>query len=365
MNRKSAIENRKSKYGNYMSLLRWLAAPLSPFYGAVVRLRNRTFDAHPERSSHVDAQVLSIGNLSTGGTGKTPLTLYLAESLQAAGWANTVVSRGYGGKRAFDVMDVAPESNAAQVGDEPLLMARRLGAGRVVVARKRTDGALRALALKPSTKVLLLDDGFQHRALHRDLDLLVLDGVRRWSNGKMLPLGDLREPQDSAKRAHALVVTRGGLAPKDEIEAWWKQFGSGGPTFYVDFAIGALRSFNAQSEPKRLDLPTKNLGQLFAFCGLGHPEAFFADLLVAGLFWSGTKIFRDHHAISPRELGLLQAEAAKEQASGLICTEKDAVKLRSEHLEVLQMPLWIAEQKVIGAEALVAWVIERLEDTKQ
>mgnify|MGYP002682951876 CR=1 FL=1 len=158
-----------------MSLLRWLAAPLSPFYGAVVRLRNRTFDAHPERSSRVAARVISIGNLSTGGTGKKPLTLLLAESLQATGWTNVVISRGYGGRRDFDVMDVGPESAAAQVGDEPLLMARRLGAGRVVVARKRAAGATRALALQPSTKVLLLDDGFQHRALHRDLDLLVLD----------------------------------------------------------------------------------------------------------------------------------------------------------------------------------------------
>ena len=344
-----------------MSLLRWLVAPLSPFYGALVRLRNRTFDSHPERASRVDARVISIGNLSTGGTGKTPLTLLLAESLQVAGWTNAVISRGYGGKRAFDVMDVGPESKAAQVGDEPLLMARRLGAGRVVVARKRAAGALRALALKPLTKVLLLDDGFQHRALHRDLDLLVLDGVRRWGNGKMLPMGDLREPQDSAKRAHALVVTRGGLAPKDEIEAWWKQYGSGGPTFYVDFAIGALRSFNPKNEPARLELPTRGLGPFFAFCGLGHPEAFFADLLVAGLSWSGTRVFRDHHATSPRELWLLQEEAVKDGASSLVCTEKDAVKLGNEHLAVLQMPLWIAEQKIIGAEALLAWVLERMQ----
>lgn len=343
-----------------MSLLRWLAAPLAPFYGAVVRLRNRAFDAHPERASRVGVPVISIGNLSTGGTGKTPLTLLLAESLQAAGWANAVVSRGYGGKRTSEVMDVGPESKAAQVGDEPLLLARRLGPGRVVVARERAAGAARALALNPSAKALLLDDGFQHRALHRDLDLLVLDGVRRWGNGKMLPMGDLREPQDSAKRAHALVVTRGGLAPKDEVEAWWKQYGSGGPTFYVDFAIGALRSFNAKDGPQRLELPAKGLGHLFAFCGLGHPEAFFADLLVAGLSWSGTKIFRDHHSVRPGELRQVQEAAAKEGATGLVCTEKDAVKFGIEHLAVLQMPLWIAEQKVIGGEALLAWIQEWL-----
>ncbi|MBL0210697.1 MAG: tetraacyldisaccharide 4'-kinase [Holophagaceae bacterium] len=343
-----------------MTLLRWLAAPLSPFYGAVVRLRNRAFDAHPERASRAGAPVISVGNLSTGGTGKTPLTLLLAESLQAAGWANAVISRGYGGKRAFDVMDVNPDSKAAETGDEPLLMARRLGAGRVVVARERAAGAARALALNSAARVLLLDDGFQHRALHRDLDLLVLDGVRRWGNGKMLPMGDLREPQDSAKRAHALVVTRGGLAPKDEIEAWWKQYGSGGPAFYVDFAIGALRAFNPKDGPRRLEVPAKGQGPLFAFCGLGHPEAFFADLLVAGLSWVGTKVFRDHHAVRPRELWLVQEAAAKDGAAGLVCTEKDAVKFGPEHLEVLQMPLWIAEQKVTGADTLLAWVQERL-----
>ncbi|MDE3244962.1 MAG: tetraacyldisaccharide 4'-kinase [Acidobacteriota bacterium] len=347
-----------------MSLVRMLAAPLSPFYGAVVRLRNRAFDAHPERATRVGARVISIGNLSTGGTGKTPLTLWLAESLQAAGWTNAVVSRGYGGKRVVDVMDVGPASKAGEVGDEPLLMARRLGKGRVVVARKRAAGAARALAVNPSARVLLLDDGFQHRALHRDLDVLVLDGVRRWGNGKLLPLGDLREPQGSAGRAHALVVTRGGLAPKDEIEAWWKQHGSGGPVFYVDFAIGALRAFNSTGATERLELPATDLGPFFAFCGLGHPEAFFADLLVAGLSWSGTKSFRDHHAVSPRELWLLQTEAAKEGAAALVCTEKDAVKLGSGHAAVLQMPLWIAEQKVLGAEAMLAWMMARLEDPK-
>ena len=342
-----------------MSFLRWLATPLAPFYGAVVRSRNRLFDSHPERAAKVGAPVISIGNLSTGGTGKTPLTLLLAESLQKAGWPNAVISRGYGGKRYFDVMCVGPESKAAEVGDEPLLMARRLGAGRVVVASKRAAGAVKALGSNPAPKVLLLDDGFQHRALHRDLDLLVLDGVRRWGNGKMLPMGDLREPQESAKRAHALIVTRSRRAEKGEIELWWQRFGSGGPVFYIDFVIGSLRCFNT---PERIELPQPGLGQVYAFCALGHPEAFFADLLVAGVSWCGAKTFRDHHAIRPRELWLMQAEAAEAGATGLICTEKDAVKLGREHLDVLQMPLWIAEQRVNGAEPLLAWVLGRLKE---
>ena len=191
-----------------MSILRYLAAPLAPLYGAVVRARNRGFDAHPERAIRVSVPVVSVGNLSAGGTGKTPLTLFLAQGLEAAGWTNAVLSRGYGGRREVDPMSVEADSDPRKTGDEPLLLARRLGPHRVVVGRKRHAAALRALAQRPELRCLLLDDGFQHRALHRDLDLLVLDGVRRWGDGRLLPLGDLREPVDSVRRAHALVVSR-------------------------------------------------------------------------------------------------------------------------------------------------------------
>jgi tetraacyldisaccharide 4'-kinase len=338
-------------------LLRWLAAPLSPLYGAVVRTRNHAFDAYPDRAARVPSPVVSVGNLSMGGTGKTPVTLCLAQGLQAAGWPNAVLSRGYGGKRRVDPMEVGPDSDPRQTGDEPLLMARVLGPGRVVVGRRREIAAHRALAHLPPPAVLLLDDGFQHRALYRDVDLLLLDGVRRWGNGKMLPLGDLREPMENAKRACALVVTRGSRAPRPEIQDWWERYGSGGPIFWLDFAITALRRFPTG---ERKELPNPAIGALFAFCALGHPEAFFADLLVAGLFWNGTACFTDHRALSARDLLNLETQARKAGAVGLVCTEKDAVKWRPEQAEALDMPLWIAEQRVLGAEPLIAFVTERL-----
>ncbi|MFN8012280.1 MAG: tetraacyldisaccharide 4'-kinase [Holophagaceae bacterium] len=340
-----------------MSFLRTLAAPLGPLYAAVVKARNRAFDRHPERAARVEVPVVSLGNLSTGGTGKTPLALHLAQALQAAGWPSAIVSRGYGGRRKLDPLEVLPASSPREAGDEPALMARRLGPGRVVVARRRAVGAQRALRLEPRPGVLLLDDGFQHRGLHRDLDLLLLDGVRRWGDGRMLPRGDLREPMDGARRAHALVVTRGSRAPKEEVEAWWAQHGSGGPIFYVDFKIGALRLWNGDL---RLPLPAPGFEPLFAFCGLGHPEAFFADLLVAGLAWVDTLAFPDHAALTPRRLMLAQVQAARAGARALVCTEKDAVKLDPSAASLLQMPLWVAEQEVTGADPLVAFVLERL-----
>jgi tetraacyldisaccharide 4'-kinase len=336
-----------------MPAFRWLLAPLAPLYGAVVRLRNRAFDRHPDRCARVPAPVVSVGNLSTGGTGKTPVTLHLAEALGAAGWRPAIVSRGYGGRRPVDPLRVDPGSDPAATGDEPLMMARRLGPDRVAVGRKRHHAALLALSLEPPPDLLLLDDGFQHRALARDLDLLLLDGVRRWGNGRTLPLGDLREPMASAARASCLVVTRGSRADRDRVLAWWARWGSGGPVFWVDFLIGALRRAGTG---ERVELPA-SVGPLFAFCALGHPQAFYADLLVAGLPWLGTRSFRDHHPVTRAELLRLQAEAVEAGAEALVCTEKDAIKLDP---SPLTLPLWIAEQRVTGAEPLVQWLLQRL-----
>lgn len=342
-----------------MSIVRWLAAPLSPLYASVVRARNRAFDAHPERAVRAGVPVVSIGNLSTGGTGKTPVTLFLAEGLAERGWTNVVLSRGYGGRRKQDPMAVAPDTDPRQSGDEPRLMARALGENRVVVARKRAVGAAFALAQAPAPRVLLLDDGFQHRALHRDLDLLLLDGARLWGNGRMLPMGDLREPMESAARAHALVVTRADrVEDRAAVEAWWARHGSGGPIFWLDFRIAALREWQSGA---RIPLPRPELHAGYAWCGLGNPGAFFRDLASAGLRLVGTKAFPDHGGPSTRHLAALSLEAESAGAKLLLCTEKDAVKLTPAHAAGLRQALWVAEQGVAGGEALLDWVRGRLE----
>jgi tetraacyldisaccharide 4'-kinase len=234
-------------------------------------------------------------------------------------------------------------------------MARRLGSQRVVVGRKRHAAALRALSQRPDLRCLLLDDGFQHRALHRDLDLLVLDGARLWGNGRLLPLGDLREPMESARRAHAMVVTRSArVMDRAKVETWWARHGSGGPLFWVDFTLGRLRCWPSEEGTTAVE------GSAFAWCGLGHPEAFYADLLVAGHTWVGSRSFPDHQGPTPGALRLLQAQARAEGAGWLVCTEKDAVKLNAEHARSLELPLFVAEQRVTGGEALLAWVLARL-----
>jgi tetraacyldisaccharide 4'-kinase len=162
---------------------------------------------------------------------------------------------------------------------------------------------------------------------------------------------------DCASRASALVVTRGSRAPRCEIQTWWEQHGSGGPIFWVDFSITALRRFGSQ---ERVELPGSVPSPLLAFCALGHPEAFYADLLVAGLPWVATRSFKDHRGLSPSDLRTLDANARSEEALGLVCTEKDAVKFQKEHGLATTLPLWIAEQRVVGAEPLMAYVLDCL-----
>ena len=344
-----------------MSILRYLAAPLAPIYAAAVARRNRSFDAGlgVERAAR---PVVSIGNLSTGGTGKTPVTLFLAEALIGAGIETAILSRGHGGRRREDPMRVDPDTDPAASGDEPALMARRLGEGRVFVGRKRIEAARLALSSRPDLAALLLDDGFQHRALHRDLDLLLLDGSRLWGNGRMLPLGDLREPVSSVRRAPALIVTRARrVKDRAAVEAWWREHGSGGPIFWIDFRLSRLRPVDPPTGDG-IPLPALDPAPAFAWCGLGNPEAFFADLRGARVAIQGTACFGDHRGPSADELEGLDAEAADIGAERLVCTEKDAVKLTNDHLGALTLPLFAAEQRVEDGEALLAFVKGKLAD---
>jgi len=342
-----------------MSILRYLASPLAPFYAMAVALRNRGYAQHPERAAKTGLPVISVGNLSTGGTGKTPVTLFLAEGLFASGFKTAILSRGHGGKRGTDPMPVTPETKAATSGDEPALMARRLGPGRVFVGRKRIEAAQLARDTESSLQALLLDDGFQHRALHRDLDLLLLDGTRLWGNGFQLPLGDLRESMAEARRAHALVVTRASrVKDRAAVETWWRVHGSGGPIFWLDFRLSRLRP--VVGADATIPLPEGEPTPTFAWCGLGNPEAFFADLRSAGVTMRDAARFSDHHGPSVDELEGLDAEAAHIGASRLICTEKDAVKLTDDHLATLTLPLYVAEQEVEGGADLLAFVKAKL-----
>jgi len=291
----------------------WLA-PLVPLYAAGVAWREfrREHGGVPVR--RLQSPVISIGNLSTGGSGKTPLTIALAKLLVARGLGVDVLSRGYG-RRSSAPARVDPSGTAEQFGDEPLLIAREAGVP-VYVAPQRYDAGLLA-ETNPRTpaqhevpgdstsRVHILDDGFQHRQLHRTVDILLLNR-EDWEDS-LLPAGNLREALHAAHRAGILAVPADDTGFEAELHRW----GWSGPIWRLH---------------RGMEVPDVS-GPVFAFCGIARPEQFFEGLKRKGLAPAACKAFRDHHRYTREDLDHLIARARTAKAAAFITTDKDAVRL--------------------------------------
>lgn len=283
-----------------------LLLPLSWLFGAVVRLRRLAYARGWLKSSHPGVPVIVVGNLTVGGTGKTPVTLWLARELAQRGLTVGIVSRGYGGNARVPRM-VKPDSDAREVGDEALLLARYSGAD-VCVAPERARAA--AELVGRGCRIILSDDGLQHLALRRDLEIVVVDGQRRFGNGALLPAGPLREPVSRLKSVDLVLVNgapvpasatalavEGAPAPLEFIL---------NPSVAVPLAGGAARPLSSFHGP------------VHAVAGIGHPARFFASLRQAGLE-PVEHAFPDHYAFRASDLEFGDAYP-------VLMTQKDAVK---------------------------------------
>lgn len=290
---------------------RKLLLPLTPLYRLALAARELRLSSGLEPVRRLRYPVISIGNLSTGGSGKTPLTIALAKALTERGFQVDVLSRGYGRFSSLPAR-VRPDGTADEFGDEPLLIARETSLP-VYVARQRFDaGQLAeadplAISSEYSPKAHLLDDGFQHRQLHRDADILLLD--RRDGHDRLLPAGNLREPLRAIHRATVLAIP----ADDPELEAELKAWGWTGP-------IWRLR--------RTMDVPPID-GPVAAFCGIARPEQFFAGLEAAGLRLAAQTPFPDHHRYTERDLAGLASRARAAGATALLTTQKDQIRLGS------------------------------------
>ncbi len=283
----------------------WLA-PLIPLYAAGLALRNRRIESGSEPVLRLRWPVVSIGNLSTGGAGKTPLTIALAKLLSGKGFHVDVLSRGYG-RIASQPTLVRADGTAEQFGDEPLLIARATGVP-VYVARQRYEAGLLAEAEEVKSgkaAVHLLDDGFQHRQLARDVDILLLN--RQDWRDSLLPAGNLREPLSAAKRADVIAIP----AEEPELEAELRARGWQGPIWRLK---------------RIMELPPVT-GPVAAFCGIARPEQFFAGLEAVGVQLAARSTFPDHHRYTVRDLDRLVAAARATGATALLTTEKDCVRI--------------------------------------
>lgn len=274
----------------------WWLKPLSLAYGAVVSTRRFAY-RHLRRARRLDRPVVIVGNLSVGGTGKTPLVCWLALALRARGYHPGIVTRGYGG-RAREPRRVAPDADPLEVGDEAVLLARRTRLP-VAIARERASAA--ELLVAAGCDVIVSDDGLQHYALARDCEIIVIDGDRRFGNGWLLPAGPLREGRARLASADLIVVN----GAREVIE------GALGMRLDADHAI-ALRDH--RERPLRAFAGTR----VHAVAGIGHPERFFSMLRAHGIEVDG----HPH----PDHARFEAADIRFEDDAAVLMTEKDAVK---------------------------------------
>jgi tetraacyldisaccharide 4'-kinase len=277
----------------------WWMAPLSAVYGAMSRLHRFAYSLHLARSTRLPCPVVVVGNLTVGGTGKTPLVCWLAGQLIELGFRPGVVTRGYGGSTRTARL-VQASDNYEKVGDEAILLARR---SRVPVATGRNRPAAARLLINAGCDVIVSDDGLQHHALQRDCEIVVIDGDRRFGNGRLLPAGPLRETPARLQRADAVVVN-GGAAESD------------GALRMRLLATGAVAMKYGTSKPLR-----EFSGQpVHALAGIGNPQRFFAMLRAIGIN------VIEHPLPDHAKLGIDDISFADDLA--VLMTEKDAVKCR-------------------------------------
>jgi tetraacyldisaccharide 4'-kinase len=301
-------------------LLRIASGP----YSAAVRLRNRLYDRNVLAVHSAEAVVVSIGNLTTGGTGKTPLVIWLANALIRKGICCAILTRGYRTRRGV-------------LSDEPALLAKACGGAAVIVDPDRVAGAQKAMRLHQA-QVLILDDGFQHRRLGRDLDLVAIDATCPFGFGKILPAGLLREPVQSLQRADAVIITRFDLAGEEQMTRLEEDIRRVRPQMEIFRAVHRhteARTF--QARPMKIaDLAGK---KVFVFCGIGNPMAFLRSVESLGCILAGKEIFDDHHPYSPEDLERIVRQAKRAGADLILTTEKDWVKAALLAADKSEIPL--------------------------
>lgn len=336
----------------------WLL-PLNPLYCAAVGFRNLRLSLGWEKVQRLNWPVISVGNLSTGGAGKTPLTIELARLLTAAGVSVDILSRGYGRKSNYAAR-VNPEGSAEEFGDEPLLMAQATGLP-VYVARHRyeagveaeLDASIEALSTTSnSLQIHLLDDGFQHRQLYRNVDILLINR-RDWEDS-LLPAGNLREGKKAIQRASVVAIPSDDPGFEDVV----RFAGFTGPVWRVN------RRMDTSGAISKLGL---NVGEpIAAFCGIAHPEEFFNQLETRHR--RVAKItFPDHHTYSESDLQKIIEAALKVGAKVLLTTEKDLARLGSQR-RLLEANLPLAavglRTEILESEKALSWIFERLKGQK-
>jgi tetraacyldisaccharide 4'-kinase len=299
---------------------------LSALYGAGLRC-NKLLYTKFRKPGKLPVRTVCIGNITTGGTGKTPAVIALAEEAKKRGLHPCILTRGYKGTEksvCFVTKGGPPMLDPAQSGDEPYLMASLLRDVPIVMGRSRYEAGLFAMqSLDPKPDIFILDDGFQHWALKRDIDIVLIDSTNPFGNGRLLPEGILREPLTSLKRASFIILSKADMA-KDESLNKLKETVSSINSDAVIYTASHVPSSLTDPQGRDMDIHSIKGQKVFAFAAIANPAYFHATIRSSGADIIGSENFRDHYTYRQQDIDEIQKSAA---GTDILTTEKDMVKL--------------------------------------
>jgi len=343
---RNLITSKNPSFGQKM--LRALLRFFSVFYRFAVSLRNLLFDISIIRSAQVPAAVVSIGNITTGGTGKTPLVAWLCNYFTNHKIKTAVLTRGY--KKKNDI------------ADEPAMLAKAVPDAVILVNPDRTAAAKKAIN-EHNAKLLVMDDGFQHRKLARDINIVAIDATEPFGNEKLLPAGLLREPLKSLKRADAVIITRANQNSPEKIDEIKKRISNIRPDVVFASAVHKPMYIKLLKD-QHLTLNELQGKKIFAFCGIGNPGAFFQTLSDMALNIVGTKVYNDHHRYTNDDIAAIYEDARYKKAQFVLTTHKDWIKTALLSIDKFQIPfasLMVELDFVEGQEKIIALINKALE----
>jgi tetraacyldisaccharide 4'-kinase len=363
----SPLPNESRHMNRAMSLA---LALLGSLYGVAMKARRALYRNGLFRVYRLDVPVISVGNLTTGGTGKTPLVEWLANELAQKGRQACILTRGYGrkssGTRVIVSNAVEVLSDAVQAGDEPFLLAERLRGRAAVISDVDRVSAARWSVENLKSDVFVLDDSFQHQRLARNLNIATIDATNPWGNRKLLPAGILREPPTELARADCVVITRADDSTQTEqLQSEIDKLRPGCPVFRSRMSIRGLRPVQdgLKSNGRLLTAEEVKSSSVAAFCGIGNPESFFAQLRRGGYHLCHAQAFRDHHVYNQNDINRIVSQSVAFGAQVLLTTAKDEVKLRSLSFELPCYAVDIAIE-IEHEERLSALVQKAISDSK-
>jgi tetraacyldisaccharide 4'-kinase len=315
-------------------------SPLGGLYGLAMKARRAFYRRGLFRTQDVGVPVISVGNVTLGGTGKTPLVEWIANRLANANRRVCILTRGYGRANAHRRVIVSNGveilSDAARAGDEAFLLAEKLKGQATVISDADRASAAHWAIENLGSDVFVLDDGFQNLGLARSLDIVTLDATNPWGNRRLFPSGTLREHPGGIARADCVVLTRVDLSDQlEELEREIRELSHGRPVFRSHMKIESLRPVNSVSgKDSPFSLDEIKSSTAAAFCGIGNPESFFDQLRSEGYELAHTRVFRDHYAYAQADIDRIVRESNAAGVRTLLTTAKDEVKLRELSIEL-------------------------------